>query len=1209
MSTIAILKENAQAQTPLVLFTFTFADASVKRFSTHAVTYSGNAYEARILRHNFFEVQAMSEQGTDQLPHISLTLANADTQMSQLNATKGFKGAALVVVFVIFDLVGAVVASSDSWTVFNGICNAPDEINDLELVVSAVNRMNLQRSVLPPVRVQRRCPWPFPATAAQRLEATTDRNSIFYMCGYGPDVALADKPVGKKDGANPFTTCTFTRADCIARGMFNHDAATTLAAAANSGATTISVVADIVPVNENIDIDGNEDPTSGFANQETRLVTAKAGAGPYTYTVPALGKNHSLGAKVGRIGRRYGGIEFVPPVVSVRPFGGKFQDADVQKANYNDPIPLVYGTAWAEPPITALRNDGNLTKFECMLSFGEISAVRQVVVNGVSIPEGVTGRDMTGSGWWTLVGNGDRWGEFDLDTLAANAGNPQGDPYGSIAYLFIAVPSKLNDGKSLPQVQALVDGRLVETFNAGGASLGWSFSQNPVWILLDILKLARWKTGDLDLPTWKTAADFTAATITQKDNDGAAVSLARFRTNLVIRDRRTAADVVLGLRNNARLYFTYGSNGKLQCNVAQTIAGQQPSLPYGSNAGAPIAGGWPAYVYNDATLTILRREEGRSSLRLFHRPIADTPTRIAFEFTDEFAAAGEPLHSYIKDSFTAVDVDEQVAAGHDVSASPPVDGIPNYDQAARIGAYLLAQSVDGNLYIEFDTSVKALGQQVGHIIAVTYAKESWTNKLFRIIKVAPQQNFRRVSITAQAHDDTWFADTYGQDAPPKRRPRWPDIIRSPNPTKGKVAPPAAGPEQGTANDFFRTRDAQENWLRVLSETSTPGAEGVPLIRLVVDVAGPPQAASSLTSAPLVDLQPTIIASGGTLPIGTYYYAVAAIDSGGVRSVPGWFITAKVTSGAVNQVQLTGLKFDSNAASTMVVYRGRTPHTLIGKEVTKAATYTDNGDGLDWGESPMDPFFHHVNFYWRRVLQTRLSSTGADIFSATTIGNTGLVMGVNAHVDYMVEIVRGTGAGQRRKVTSNTATTLTVTPSWQTTPNATSVFIIHNRATAATVSTVTDANITGVSADQYQGHVIRIVSGTGIYQERKIRTHTATIFTIEGEWAVTPDTTSAFVISENSWVLASSSTGADFSPLATDWRGTLEVPNEGGLLVEYTALAADAQDAEAVYELSNVVRYAIKGDTQTPIITDTTGQKKKMTLDVVGGVTEVTWTNV
>ncbi|MFQ5812621.1 MAG: putative Ig domain-containing protein [Anaerolineae bacterium] len=79
----------------------------------------------------------------------------------------------------------------------------------------------------------------------------------------------------------------------------------------------------------------------------------------------------------------------------------------------------------------------------------------------------------------------------------------------------------------------------------------------------------------------------------------------------------------------------------------------------------------------------------------------------------------------------------------------------------------------------------------------------------------------------------------------------------------------------------------------------------------------------------------------------------------------------------------------------------------------------------------------------------LPSTAADIFSETTIGNSGLALTPDAHVDQRAEITSGTGAGQGRTITANTETTLTVDPAWNPIPDGTSVFRIlsdNNNAT-------------------------------------------------------------------------------------------------------------------------------------------------------------------
>lgn len=69
-----------------------------------------------------------------------------------------------------------------------------------------------------------------------------------------------------------------------------------------------------------------------------------------------------------------------------------------------------------------------------------------------------------------------------------------------------------------------------------------------------------------------------------------------------------------------------------------------------------------------------------------------------------------------------------------------------------------------------------------------------------------------------------------------------------------------------------------------------------------------------------------------------------------------------------------------------------------------------------------------------------TSTGSN--TTTTLNNTGKTWGVNMWANYQVRIKSGTGAGQIRTIASNTATALTVSVAWTTTPDATSVYVIE-----------------------------------------------------------------------------------------------------------------------------------------------------------------------
>ena len=318
MQAISDLKEQTVVDTPLMVFDCALSNGQTESWSTHAVTVGQTAYAARVLQHSAFDIQTASDQGVDGSPRISIVLANADSHFSEIERACGWKGAALTVSFLFYDLRNN-VPLTDTQVVFQGICNPPDQIQEATLRLTANNRMNLQRLMLPEVRIQRRCPWDFPATADQRAEGVNGgaygKYSMYYRCGYSPDIAGGS---GAMNGSAPYTTCGYARSDCQARGMFT----------------------------------------------------------------------------------RFGGLEFVPPVIEVRGYGKDWtaSNLSVNQARYNDFVPMVYGTAWYAPEVVFARNDGNLTRMEVLLGIGQMQGVLTVLVSGVEIPLGVNGQNMTGSG-------------------------------------------------------------------------------------------------------------------------------------------------------------------------------------------------------------------------------------------------------------------------------------------------------------------------------------------------------------------------------------------------------------------------------------------------------------------------------------------------------------------------------------------------------------------------------------------------------------------------------------------------------------------------------------------------------------------------------------------------------------------------------------------------------------------------------------------
>ena len=205
MTTINDLKALETPGTPLFLCDCVLPSGDVQSWSTHKVTYQGTTYSARILGHTLFDLRSSSDEATDGVSKISLTLANADALLSPVERNVGWKGSQLTIRFLFFDLTAG-AALSDAAVVFRGTANAPDESTESTLKLSFTSRLSLRRIYLPETHVQKRCPWTFPVTAAQRTEALNGGAkghwSPFYRCGYSADQTGG---VGNLNSGAPYT--------------------------------------------------------------------------------------------------------------------------------------------------------------------------------------------------------------------------------------------------------------------------------------------------------------------------------------------------------------------------------------------------------------------------------------------------------------------------------------------------------------------------------------------------------------------------------------------------------------------------------------------------------------------------------------------------------------------------------------------------------------------------------------------------------------------------------------------------------------------------------------------------------------------------------------------------------------------------------------------------------------------------------------------
>lgn len=152
----------------------------------------------------------------------------------------------------------------------------------------------------------------------------------------------------------------------------------------------------------------------------------------------------------------------------------------------------------------------------------------------------------------------------------------------------------------------------------------------------------------------------------------------------------------------------------------------------------------------------------------------------------------------------------------------------------------------------------------------------------------------------------------------------------------------------------------------------------------------------------------------------------------------------------------------------------------------------------------------------RFIDSGTATAGA----ATTLTDSGKSWATNEHVGRRVVTTGGTGAGQYKHISSNTATVLTIGGSagnWATNPSTDTTYVIYEGAPATTgnassgsASTITD-NTAAWSTNQWAGYTVEITAGTGSGQTATIVSNTSQAITRSGTWSTNPDTTSDYAV--------------------------------------------------------------------------------------------------
>lgn len=707
-----------------------------------------------------------------------------------------------------------------------------------------------------------------------------------------------------------------------------------------------------------------------------------------------------------QVTRRFSGIEFVPPAIQVRGHGessGRLSSLVSIDTRYNDVVPAVYGMGWMQAPVVFSRNDGNLTRVEALLGLGEVEDAVKVLVNGYEIPRAVDGTNMSGTGWFHVVTKGGRTGGFNLN-FADGAGNPQGDPYGSLAMLSVVVPNKISDGKSTPKVEVLMKGIRLPMLDAEGALVSTEWSANPAWIVCDILRRCGWKLDELNLASFVETAAYCDGVVDLVDANGNTRQGKRFETNLVLRRRYSVAELLRGIRLGALLRLGLDAEGRIYLRPESTIALQQTTKPAGSNATALLEGGWPAYEFDDGKYGkhgLLLKTNGDADFEMSSKPSHDSANRVSAEIQDS-------LNEFRQDSFSLADTDDIAERRQEIQQSLPVLGLPHLPQAIRVGQTWLNKSIGGNVYVGFRTSMRGIHLRPGDLISVTYEKHGLDRSLFRVIETRISSRLQYVEVMAQLHQDHWYSDDPRVRYDRKRLYAW----------ANRAARAVIALEASESLGY--DENGQEK-----------AAVKIPFVRPSSPVEG--------LAVPLVSFQYSVANAGGSLGSGNSYYGFTAVDAQGGESALSTLIPVHIeSSGSNHVVTLQGISVGSDAVA-MHVYRGVTPYQLqrIASAAAVAGQFVDSGAEAIDALAP-DANYRKLRSYFRREF---LPLQAADMITADTIGNDGLSLTPDEWNGKTVVIRSGKGIGQERRIVSHTETVFTLHEKWSTMPDASSQFAI------------------------------------------------------------------------------------------------------------------------------------------------------------------------
>lgn len=1120
-------KELLATYQPLFVIDFLWADGSTLSVCTHAVAVNGNSYLARVSAQQIDTTQALSPTGIDIPPNVKITLADADKSMWQIESTKKFRGARMTVTFLFYDF--ATGNWSDSVIPFVGRCDRP-QVTEETLIVSASYILALQAVSLPQFPIQVQCPKLKPLTSAQVALANI-QGSPYFPCGSQTTV-----------------DCNHTQTGCAAQnttplrfgGIVYEVPPASRSESYTSGQWLNTLISD--PCDTKY---GDYAPI-GYGTGWVNCLNL----GTFPDANSTRGEAIVCEGLIQNIRQVVVAGEILPPATDI---------TGTVHYQVSDPL-FRYNVVSRGDRTGALNTD---TPWNSQGDpHGSLCVIEWVVYNAItaSTPSIQALCDFPQVQAYAPILNVVA-GVLTLANNAPNtniAGNP---PYQ--VQIIANSNGVLNNSFNLTSWTYGPPGTVTlsgTTASGTGGFIGYlTDSSDYAWAIFDVLRRAGAQIADLDLASFALASAYYAEMVpftTAQNKDYSSditysvgdvvlytvdgqyyVSLAdanvnnvpnlefvlhgaghtgndgwwalttaqpttssttsvhpRYTCSLVLRSRRTAADILQGMLRGCNSHLGRNlTTGQISLIPHGTIAQQQPTLPDGSNYSSAVNSGFAAYSFDETS--IARDKQKRSTLQRASRAGAGVPNVVTVGFSNED-------NNFSGDSVKVPDPDDITLMGQEIQGSITVDGCNALDRANRVGSIFLSEQLDGDLW-EFVTTAKAVKLSVGQIILLNSIKYGFTLQPFRVQGVAPEMNWRTCKITANLHEDAWYADDLSLTGSANGTKRA-SLPRLPWPWCPNAVAPAAGDALYGATAF--TFSLQISYAKTLGDGSP---QPVALIGGVEPVNSP----DPTLLPPVLAQQGDTAATGGSLPgSGTVIWiAAASTDAAGLPgpvSRPCQIVIAQ--SGSTNTGTAPVWFWDPNGVGWKI-YAGMNPSKL---------TLQSSGTGappqaiiltalVGPGEAQPDIEFDQLQIVPRWIPHVGPFANTVQV-SAGTFTITGAGWTTNQWLGYdCMLLAKADGSAvpvASFHITGNTASALTVTPDPAALGLVSGDLIGMLSKPAVSGLTLTDAKWantlsglgTGLTPHAEKGRYVRFIAGPGRGYRYQIADNTATAITVIGD---------------------------------------------------------------------------------------------------------------